>query len=80
MKKATVERAAAVPTLEDLRQESFTLRRLADAHGEAAGALSGGAAAAAGVLTAVDEDEEGAEEASVPHEFDYFSDEQEEEE
>ncbi|EDN10425.1 hypothetical protein HCAG_06228 [Histoplasma mississippiense (nom. inval.)] len=34
----------------------------------------GGAAAAAGVLTAVDEDEEGAEEAPVPNEFDYYSD------
>ncbi|OJD19903.1 hypothetical protein AJ78_00097 [Emergomyces pasteurianus Ep9510] len=33
-----------------------------------------GAAAAAGVLTAVDEDEEGAEEAPVPDEFDYHSD------
>ena len=32
-----------------------------------------GAAAAAGVLTAVDEDEEGAEEAPVPDEFEYFS-------
>lgn len=34
---------------------------------------AGGAAAAAGVLTAVDEDEEGAEEAPVPEEFDYYS-------
>jgi len=34
---------------------------------------AGGAAAAAGVLTAVDEDEEGAEEAPVPGEFEYFS-------
>lgn len=34
----------------------------------------GGAAAAAGVLTAVDEDEEGGEEAPVPEEFDYHSD------
>jgi 26S proteasome regulatory subunit N2 len=34
----------------------------------------GGAAAAAGVLTAVDEDEEGAEEAPVPGEFDYHTD------
>lgn len=33
-----------------------------------------GAAAAAGVLTAIDEDEEGAEEAPVPHEFDYETD------
>ena len=34
----------------------------------------GGAAAAAGVLTAVDEDEEGGEEAPVPEEFDYHTD------
>ena len=33
----------------------------------------GGAAAAAGVLNAVDEDEEGAEEAPVPEDFDYIS-------
>jgi 26S proteasome regulatory subunit N2 len=33
-----------------------------------------GAAAAAGVLTAVDEDEEGDEEADCPREFDYFTD------
>lgn len=78
MKKASVERAAALPSLEDLRQESFTLRRLADAQGEAAGALSG-AAAAAGVLTAVDEDGEGGEEASMPNEFEYFTDDEEEE-
>ena len=35
---------------------------------------AGGAAAAAGVLTAVDEDEEGAEEAPCPEEFEYMSD------
>lgn len=73
MKKAVIERAAAVPTLEDMRQESFNQRRMADTLGEAQNALSG-AAAAAGVLTAVDEDEEGGEEADVPREFDYFSD------
>lgn len=39
-----------------------------------------GAAAAAGVLTAVDEDDEGAEEAVVPGEFEYFTDNEEEEE
>ncbi len=61
-----------------MRQESFNLRRMADAHGEASGALSG-AAAAAGVLTAVDEDEEGGEEADVPREFEYFSDNEEDE-
>lgn len=49
---------------------------MADAHGEASGALSG-AAAGAGVLTAVDEDEEGGEEAEVPREFEYFSDNEE---
>lgn len=40
---------------------------------------AGGAAAAAGVLTAVDEDE-GDEEADVPKEFDYFTDGEEEDE
>jgi 26S proteasome regulatory subunit N2 len=40
-----------------------------------AGDVSGsGAAAAAGVLTAVDEDGEGDEEADVPGEFDYYTD------
>lgn len=38
-----------------------------------------GAAAAVGVLTAVDEDGEGAEEAVVPNEFEYHSDGYEEE-
>ncbi|RAL62980.1 hypothetical protein DID88_004067 [Monilinia fructigena] len=57
----------------DMRTEALSVRRQADAQGEAVGAFSG-AAAAAGVLTAVDEDEEGAEEATVPKEFDYFSD------
>ena len=71
LKKASVEKAAAPTTLEDMRNESFNLRRQADAEGEASGA---GAAAAAGVLTAFDEDEEGGEEAEVPREFEYFSD------
>jgi len=63
LKKASIEKAAAPTTLEDMRNESFNLRREAS-----------GAAAAAGVLTAVDEDEEGGEEAEVPREFEYFSD------
>ena len=75
LKKASVEKAAAPTTLEDMRNESFNLRRQADAQGEVSGA---GAAAAAGVLTAVDEDEEGGEEAEVPREFEYFSDNQDE--
>ncbi|XMA12004.1 hypothetical protein WAI453_004795 [Rhynchosporium graminicola] len=69
LKKATIEKAAAPTTLEDLRTESFNLRRQAGEVGEASGAQ-----AAAGVLTAVDEDEEGAEEAEVPNEFEYFTD------
>jgi len=36
--------------------------------------IGSGAAAAAGVLTAVDEDDEGDEEAKVPDSFEYFSD------
>lgn len=74
LKKASVEKVSAPTTLEDMRNESFNLRRQADAQDEVAGA---GAAAAAGVLTAVDEDEEGAEEAEVPGEFEYFSDNEE---
>ena len=77
LKKASVEKAAAPTTLEDMRNESFNLRRQADVQGEAAGS-GAGAAAAAGVLTAVDEDEEGAEEAECPQEFEYFSDNEEE--
>ena len=75
LKKSSVEKAAAPTTLEDIRNESFNLRRQADAQGEASGV---GAAAAAGVLTAVDEDEEGGEEAEVPREFEYFSDNEDE--
>jgi 26S proteasome regulatory subunit N2 len=80
-KPATTEgrTTAAVPTLEDMQQESSNLRRLADALNESAEGITG-AAAAAGVLTAVDEDEEGDEEADVPREFEYFSDGEEEDE
>lgn len=74
LKHATVEKAAAPTTLEDMRNESFNLRRQGDA-----GVAGAGAAAAAGVLTAVDEDEEGAEEAQVPQEFEYFTDNEDEE-
>ena len=42
-------------------------------------ALAAGAAAAAGVLTAVDEDEEGDEDAPVPDEFNYETEGEEEE-
>lgn len=43
-----------------------------------AGGAATGAALAAGVLTAVDEDEEGAEDAPVPDEFGYETDNMEE--
>lgn len=49
---------------------------------DAAGGIGqglGGAAEAVGVLTAVDEDGEGAEEAPLPAEFEYFSDEPQDE-
>lgn len=73
LKHAPTDKAAAPATLEDMRNESFNLRRQADA-----GVPGAGAAEAAGVLTAVDEDEEGAADAEVPQEFDYFTDNEEE--
>lgn len=74
LKHAPTEKAAAPATLEDMRNETFNLRRQADA-----GMAGAGAAAAAGVLTAVDEDEEGAGEAEAPQSFEYFTDNEEEE-
>lgn len=53
--------------------------QMPDASGGGAGSGEG-AAAAAGVLTAVDEDDEGAEEAAVPGEFEYFTENEDEEE
>lgn len=44
-----------------------------DPDAEPAGMGAGGAASAAGVLNAVDEDGEGEEEADVPRDFDYYS-------
>lgn len=68
---------------EMLRQSAQT--RGVDLFGAGAGTGTGsgsgsGAAAAAGVLTALDEDEEGAEDAQVPGDFEYFTDNDEEEE
>lgn len=72
LKKPPVEKPAA-PSTPAAGNESFTQRR----HAEATEGITG-AAAAAGVLTVIDEDEEGAEEAPVPREFEYFSDNEEE--
>jgi 26S proteasome regulatory subunit N2 len=72
-----VEKAAAPVTLGDMRSEAFRQRRDILRPEEIFG-IGSGAAAAAGVLTAVDEDEEWGEEAEMPRPFDYYSDEEEE--
>ncbi|OQE38999.1 hypothetical protein PENCOP_c007G01276 [Penicillium coprophilum] len=66
-------------TLQDRLQAAIGTAALqtpqrADARAALSAATSGGAAAGAGVLTAVDEDEEGVEDAPVPDEFSYESD------
>ncbi|KAJ5473269.1 hypothetical protein N7475_002835 [Penicillium sp. IBT 31633x] len=70
-------------TLQDRLQAAIGTAALqtpqrADARAALSAATSGGAAAGAGVLTAVDEDEEGVEDAPVPNEFTYESDGEEE--
>ncbi|KAL1616495.1 proteasome regulatory particle base subunit [Diplodia seriata] len=68
VKKAATTPAPGAPghTLSDRVEDSYSSRDVA------AGSTSG-AAEAAGVLTAVDEDEDG-EEAEAPHDFEYYSD------
>ncbi|GJC84496.1 26S proteasome regulatory subunit rpn2 [Colletotrichum liriopes] len=71
-------RAGTGGDLRSLNELSELLGR--QRRGDLAGATDeGGAAAAAGVLTAVDEDGEGDEEAEVPREFEYFTDNEEDE-
>ncbi|KAJ5757961.1 uncharacterized protein N7511_006655 [Penicillium nucicola] len=70
-------------TLQDRLQAAIGTAALqtpqrADARAALSAATSGGAATAAGVLTAVDEDEEGVEDAPCPDEFSYESDGEEE--
>ncbi|KAL8816037.1 MAG: hypothetical protein Q9223_004895 [Gallowayella weberi] len=67
--KKKVKPAATPTTVQDRVVEALG-QHLAN-NGE-----SSGAAEAAGVLTAVDEDVEGGEEADLPREFDYFTDEE----
>jgi len=74
LKKPPIEKPVA-PSTPAGANEPFNQRRQA----EGPEAVTG-AAAAAGVLTVIDEDEEGAEEAPVPREFEYFSDNEEEDE
>lgn len=75
--RKNVKPAAAPETLQDQVNAAFNRALSAE---EAAREPAGGAAEAVGVLTAVDEDGEGVEEAEVPKEFDYHSDEHEGEE
>jgi 26S proteasome regulatory subunit N2 len=68
-----------IPALEQLLQSQGLSGRspfslINDPQTPSNNAPGAGAAAAAGVLTAVDEDEEGDEEAPVPDEFEYWSD------
>ena len=72
--KKTVKPAAAPETLQDRVTAAFGQQEGSGASREE----TGGAAEAAGVLTAIDEDAEGAEEAELPQEFDYYSDEHQE--
>ena len=67
--RKAVKPAAAPATMQDRLNEAV------ENLGQAAGSRdSGGAAEAAGVLTAVDEDGEGGEEAELPGEFEYHTD------
>ena len=66
--KRPVQAAAAPPTMQDRGAAAL-------AQGETAREETSGAAEAAGVLTAIDEGGEGEEDAEVPREFDYDSDE-----
>ncbi|KAI1122023.1 armadillo-type protein [Nemania abortiva] len=56
--------------------EEAILNRLANTHPVTPSRNQSGAAAAAGVLTAIDEDGEDDEEASVPRDFEYYTDEE----
>lgn len=51
-----------------------TTRQAQEANVQESSNEAEGAAEAVGVLTAVDEDVEGGEEAELPHDFDYHSD------
>lgn len=74
--KKEVRQAAAPQTLEDRVNAAIQAAGAQPSTGRLSD-QGAGAAAAAGVLTAVDEDEEGAEEAPVPNEFEYQTDNEE---
>ncbi len=70
--RKNIKAAAAPETLQDRVDAAFNLP--GDAGAEESARDTGGAAEAAGVLTAIDEDGEGSEEAELPREFEYHSD------
>lgn len=74
--RKTVKPAAAPETLQDRVNAAFNPPQAPAATREE----TGGAAEAAGVLNAVDEDVEGGEEAEVPRPFDFYGDENENQE
>ncbi|KAI5917913.1 26S proteasome regulatory complex, non-ATPase subcomplex, Rpn2/Psmd1 subunit [Camillea tinctor] len=71
--KAPVAGAGNAPTRNPRTVEEALLSRLSGNPLVTPSRNESGAAAAAGVLTAVDEDAEGDEEAQPPHDFDYFT-------
>ena len=76
LKARKIVKAAAAPeTLQDRVNAAFSTAEAS----AASRANQGGAAEAAGVLNAVDEDVEGGEEAEVPRPFDYYEVEEESE-
>ncbi|KAL8980632.1 MAG: hypothetical protein Q9205_004340 [Flavoplaca limonia] len=73
--KKKVKPAAAPATMDDRIVEALNDHLANRANGQSSGDReASGAAEAAGVLMAVDEDVEGGEEAEVPGEFEYFTD------
>lgn len=66
--------------LNEMLRQSAQARNLDFLGGGTTAGSGAGAAAAAGVLTAIDEDEEGAEEAQVPGEFEYFTENEDDDE
>lgn len=71
--KKVVKPAAAPETLQDRVAAAFSQQEAAGSSREE----TSGEAEAVGVPAAVDEDDEEGEEAELPHEFDYYSDEHE---
>jgi len=67
--RKNVKSAAAPESLQDSVNQAYSQRNAGSSSADA-----GGAAAAAGVLTAIDEDGEGTEEAEVPADFEYLTD------